>query len=135
MNPQEDTNMSLAELLAGNPTARAEHETALVEARKEGEKKGREDIMAIVEKVTPIMSSDEYTPSVKQMGILAIKGEKSFEAFEAVVAMADMQKEQAKSAAAASEQPDETPGGGEDGDAAKEQAEFEARKARLGEGV
>lgn len=129
--------MTLAELLAANPTAKAEYDKALADARSEGEAKAKADIKGTMDKVSPILASVEYSQSVKDLGIKAILGEKSYETFEAVVAVADMNKEQGAQAAAQGEEGnggEETPPAGDMTDDEKALADYEARKKRLNEG-
>lgn len=131
--------MNLLELLAANTGAKAEYDAALATARAEGKTEGKEEatkhIEAMMGKVGPILASDAYDKTTKEMGVLVVKGEKSIEAFEAVVAIVDRENEKAKEAAALKEQSEDTQGAGDL--SAEEQAEagFQARKDRLKEGV
>jgi hypothetical protein len=126
---------SLVELLSENPSAKAEHDTLVREAEAKGKSDAKEELKARIDKVKPILSSDEYDQPVKELGILAMIGEKSMESFETIVTMRDMDIEAQKQKAAEGETDEtpETPASG-GGDAAKAEADYQARKARL-EGV
>jgi hypothetical protein len=102
-------NMDLKEFLDQNSGARAEYDKALADARTAGAKSAEAKIVATMEKVAPILASDAYDKITKENGIAVIKGEKSIEAFEAVVAVVDREIEQKKEAAAKGEQGEETP--------------------------
>lgn len=122
--------MTLVTLLAENPSVQAEFDAAISVARTEGETSALEAMKAVIAKVSPILESDAYSATVKKCGIAAITGDKSVEAFEAVVVMADEANEQAAAAAAAAETDEagETQGiaGGTD-DAAEAAAAFDKK--------
>ncbi len=105
---QEDKQLKiLAELLAENPSAKAEHDALVVKARTEGMTVAKDEMKEVVDRVAPILGSPNYSEAVKACGVKAITGEGTVAAFEAVVVMADEALEKAK-ALAAKEETDET---------------------------
>lgn len=130
---QEDKHMDLKELLAANPGVQAEYDAAMATARTEGGEAVRDSIKATMAKVSPILSSDAYDKPTKDLGVAVITGEKSVEAFDAVVAVVDREIEKAAEAAAQGEEGqggEETPAGS-GGKGAEEAAAYETRKGRL----
>ncbi len=103
---------TLAELLAENPSAKAEHDKIVATARTEGATAAKDQMKAVVDRVAPILKSPEYSEAVKGCGVKAITGEGTVAAFEAVVVMADETLELAKAEAAKIESAKlkETPG-------------------------
>ena len=124
--------MTLAELLAANPAAKAELDALIVKARAEGEVSAKDEMKAVIAKVSPILASADYPATIKDYGVKAIVGEGSLATFDALVVMEDQRIEEAKQKAAAGEGGEETPPGGS-GEEARAEADFEARKKRLKE--
>jgi len=103
---------TLAELLAENPSAKAEHDILVATARTEGATGAKDEMKEVIARVAPILKSPEYSEAVKTCGVKAITGEGTVAAFEAVVVMADETLEKAKAEAAKkeTEKGKETPG-------------------------
>lgn len=127
--------MTLAELFAANPTAKAEHDTLIATARTEGETAAKDDIKAVMDRVAPILGSQDYSEAVKACGVKAITGEGTVAAFEAVVVMADEAIEKAAAEAAKGEQGEETTAAGGGGADAEAQAYEDKKKRLAGKGV
>lgn len=130
---------TLVTLLAANPTVKVEYDVAIALARTEGATEAREEMKAVVDKITPILTSAEYGADVKEAGIKAIIGTGPVATFETLVVLADRDTEAAK-AKAAKKESDATgdttgAGGGDDAADAEAKAAYEAKKARLKEGV
>jgi ATP-dependent protease ClpP protease subunit len=134
---KEEKHMTLLEMLAGDATAKAEYDAAIVKAQADATKAAKEVSAAIIAKVEPILVGDAYSKAIKACGIKALKGEIAIESFDAVVVMADQTIEAEKAAAAESENGEETGAlGGEEGASAEDIAKYEAKKKRLeGQGV
>lgn len=113
---KEVRQMNLQELLAANPAAKAEFDTAIAKAKAEGEQAGNTAMSAKIEKVSPFLASKEYPPSVAVLAVKVLKGEESASALTTVVTTLDAIKEQAEAAAAvaASGKAGETPPGASD---------------------
>lgn len=104
--------MTLKELLAANPAAKAEHDAALASARAEGEKAGKDAMQATVAKVSPFLTSADYPETIKKTAVAVLKGEQTAANFDAVVAAVDAVREERAASAAAEEsgKQKETPG-------------------------
>jgi hypothetical protein len=100
--------MTLDQLLAENPAAKDEYEKRLEVKFNAGIDAGRKEVSKRVEKAAPFIKAD-YPDKVKALAAEVVLGDKSLETLEAVVAVMDMGIETMKSAAAQTEQPDETP--------------------------
>ena len=61
------------------------------------------------EKIAPFLNNPEYPKNVAETAVKVIKGEKSFDVLDSMVATADMIKETIKSEKAAGETPGDTP--------------------------
>ena len=128
---------TLAELLAENAPAKAEHDIFIATARTEGATEAKDEMKAVMNRVAPILGSPDYSEAVKACGVKAITGEGTVAAFEAVVVMADEAIEKAK-AEAAQKETDETgeTAGGATGEDAEAEAAYKAKQDRLkGKGV
>ena len=129
---QEDKQLkTLAELLAENPSAKAEHDKLIAKARTEGATGAKDEMKEVIERVAPILKSSDYSEAVKACGVKAITGEGTVAAFEAVVVMADETIEKAKAEAAKKETDStkETPGAsGKKLTDAEAEAEFKKKK-------
>ena len=129
---QEDKQLkTLAELLAENPTAKAEHEVLITTARTEGATATKDEIKAVIDKVSPVLTSAEYGADVKDAGIKAIIGDGPIATFETLVVLADRDTEKAKAEAAQKEtdKTGETAGAsGEKLTDAEAAAEFQKKK-------
>ena len=104
--------MNLTELLAANPAAKAEYDSALAAARTEGEASGKAAMSATIDKVAPFLASKDYPATVATLAVKVLKGEESATALTTVVATLDAVREDAanKAAAAATAAAGETPG-------------------------
>lgn len=100
--------LSLTDVLVLAPTAKTDHETALTDARATVE--AGKLTAETVKNVGSIISSADYKASVKNAGIKVLTGEKSFDSFQDLVAVADENKEALKALQIASGQPPNTPG-------------------------
>lgn len=109
---REVQQMTLKELLAANPAAKAEHDAALASARAEGEKAGKDAMQATVAKVSPFLTSADYPETIKKTAVAVLKGEQTAANFDAVVAAVDAVREERAASAAAEEsgKQKETPG-------------------------
>lgn len=126
--------MTLAELLAANPSAQAGYDAAIAQARSEGEVSARDEMKAVIAKVSPFLTSASYDADVKEAGIKAITGEGHIATFETLATIADRDLEKAKAKAAEEEEGEETPPGG--GEGLEAGAAYADKKKRLkGEGV
>jgi ClpP class serine protease len=95
---------TLQEFMAQNPAASAEVNNLVDRAREGATAQGRADakaeFSALAERIMPVMSSDAYPSHVRTLGCEVLAGKKGIDAFDAVVAMHDMNAEKAKSDAA-----------------------------------
>lgn len=134
---REVQQMNLAELLAENPAAKAEHEAAIAAAEEKGEKAGKEAMTAVVEAVSPFLTSSEYPETVKKTAVEALKGEQTVANFRSVVAAVDAVREENATTSAQGESEDqpETPAQQAEipkaGDVIKDQAGIDAEIARM----
>lgn len=103
---------TLTELFAENPSAKVEHEALIAKARTEGATATKDEMKAVISKVSPVLTSAEYGPDVKEAGIKAIIGDGPIATFETLVVLADRDTEKAKAEAAKKETENgkETPG-------------------------
>lgn len=111
-NKQEVQQMTLHELLAANPAAKAEYDAAIISAKAEGEKAGSAAMAAKIEKVAPFIGSTAYPPSVSALALNVLKGDDTMASLTTVVTTLDCIKEQAEAtkAAEATGKTKETPG-------------------------
>jgi ATP-dependent Clp endopeptidase proteolytic subunit ClpP len=100
--------LGLTDFLALSPVAKADHETALTEARATVES-GRVT-EEVINKVSNIIASPDYDESVKAVGVKVLVGKKDYSDFEDMVAMEDRITERFKSLQNDDEQPPNTPG-------------------------
>lgn len=116
---------SLAEFLAKNPNAKAEHDKAVAAALAQGRSEEQEAVKRRSDEMATFLDSDSYDATVKQSCIKAITGERSIDAAKDLVAMVDKLNEKKKSDAAAADTDDQedTPAP----DAVKLKAETEQR--------
>jgi ClpP class serine protease len=109
---EEAQQMTLSELLAANPAAKADYTANLAAARAEGETAGIVAMTAKIEKVTPFLISKDYGDAVKKTAVAVLKGEQTTANFDAVVSAVDAVREE-NALAAATKETDatkETPG-------------------------
>lgn len=97
----EVQHMDLNKAMAEHPAIKAEVDQMTAKARQAGVEEGKALVQARIEKVAPIMASDDYDSVMKAQCSKALKGEISLEAFESVVSMEDMRLEREKSDSAA----------------------------------
>lgn len=122
--------MTFTEFMKENPTEQVAYDTAIAAARAEGEKAAKDEMKAVIAKVSPILTSAEYDADVKEAGIKAIIGDGPIATFETLVVLADRDTEKAKAKAAAGEQGDETAAaGGGEASKAEAAADFDKKKA------
>jgi len=137
---QEDKQLkTLVELLADNPSAKAELDILIATARTEGETAAKDEMKAVIAKVSPIITSPDYGADVKTAGIEAITGDGHIATFETLVKITDRDIETAKAEAAKkeTEEGEETPGagGGKEVADAQAQATFQEKLDRTKGGV
>lgn len=140
---QEDKHMTLAELLAANPSAQVEYDDAIGKARTEGATGAKDEMKAVITRVSPQLTSAAYDADVKDAGIKAITGEGHISTFETLVVIADRDIEKAKAEAAAASAAEGGDGnGGEEtpgqaaGQGADDATAYAEKQARLkGKGV
>lgn len=126
-NTQEGKTMpNLQELLAQNPAAKIEYDAAMSAQFKAGENHR----IAICEKAANF-ATGEYHDQIKATALDVMKGKKSYESLETLVANADMIAEMTKSALAKIEQPPAT-GGQQPPVEDDMQAQIKKDKAALG---
>lgn len=102
--------MKLAEFLAENPAAKAEHDQAIAIAKADGRKEGRDEIEARIKKATPFLGGEsKYPAAIQNLAARVISGESEPAALEGAVAVFDAQAETNNSNTAAGA----TNGGGE----------------------
>lgn len=128
---------TLAELFAENHSAKAEHDKLVVTARTEGSTEAKDEMKAVIAKVSPTLKSAAYGADVKEAGIKAIIGDGPIATFETLVVLADRDTEKAKAEAAQKETDDDPETPGASGDKATEAAAaYKAKQDRLkGQGV
>jgi len=89
-------NMKLEELLTANPEAKGEFDAAISKAKEEARTALRTELKIAAETA----SGDEYPLPVRKIAGEVIKGEKSMETLDAVMVIAEMEKEKKNSMAA-----------------------------------
>jgi len=94
---------TLAEFLAENPTAKAEHDILLKAEHDKGKEAGKKELRAELEKVVPYLTSEEYDGAVRQLAAKAIAGEVTPGEMIAAVTLYDARTEKEKSNQAANE--------------------------------
>jgi ClpP class serine protease len=124
---QEDPYMNLSEFLAQGPAAVAEIDAVKAQAKKDGRTEAQAEHRTADAKLSTIIASESYAKNkvVQAKAAAYLKGEISLEAFETVVATADMLAEQNRSQHAGEEQPGDTRA-----DGGQQNTEELARKAR-----
>lgn len=101
---QENKPMSLKELLAGDPGAQAEYDSAIATAREEGNESGQASINARIEAAKPYLTADSmYPAAITGLATRVVAGEVDASALTAAVAAYDATAENAASVAAAAE--------------------------------
>ena len=111
---KNEVKMNLDELLATDEAAKKEYQARLDAAKAEAAKPDVEPEPEKdngMTKIVGILESKEYPDKVKAVALKVLKGEMTQETFDAALAMYDMSAESANSAAAAEEQPEDTPAG------------------------
>lgn len=99
---KEDQKMKrLADLLAENPAAKAEHDALVIAARAEGDTAGERRVQDRITAAAPFLNAKEY-PTVGPIALKVIKGEENSATLTAVVAAVDaVTQNQASTAAQA----------------------------------
>ena len=101
---QEVKSMTLKEFLEQNPAAKLEYDNAIAEAKQAG----KQEIRDIVTKAAPFIGNSEYPKQITEAAVAVIKGERSVDVLDTMVATADMIKELKNSNAAEGETPPDT---------------------------
>lgn len=112
--PQKEVKvMTLIELLAQNPAAKAEYDAALASAKAGGVVEGKAAVQAVIDQVAPLMQSGKYPPTIGNTALAVLKGEQAIGNLTAAVAAVDAVREEiaAQSAAAATGTQPPTPPG------------------------
>jgi ATP-dependent protease ClpP protease subunit len=104
-NITEVLQMNLKEFLDQNPAAKKEHEDALTASFNAGKK----EVHDIVAKAQPFINNAVYPKQVSEMAVAVIKGEKSADVLDTMLASADMFAEMKKSMDAKTEQGKDIP--------------------------
>jgi hypothetical protein len=99
----EVQTVNFKELMASNPAANAEYETLLAEAKKAGFEDCKKEFENRSTKAVAILEVESYPKQVKAVALQVIKGEKSLETLDTMVANSDMFAEMLKSQAAMDE--------------------------------
>ena len=101
---QESKPMALKELLAGDPGAKAEHDTAIAEAHTKGVESGQAVITARIEAAKPFLSADsKYPAAITALATQVVAGDVDKSALTAAVAAFDAMTESTASTAAGEE--------------------------------
>jgi hypothetical protein len=98
------TMPTLKEFLAENPAAKLEYDNAIAEAKQAG----KQEIRDIVTKAAPFIGNSEYPKQITEAAVAVIKGERSVDVLDTMIATADMIKELKNSNAAEGETPPDT---------------------------
>jgi ClpP class serine protease len=109
---ERNAAMTLTEFLAENPAAKAEFEATKAEEFGAGKAAGVAEMKATNEKLCKMYEAKGYPEKFKNFVILAFKGERTFEAIQAMADYHDMSVESENSAAAQEESeglPETTP--------------------------
>ncbi|GHT66325.1 hypothetical protein FACS1894110_09800 [Spirochaetia bacterium] len=93
---RENAKMTLAELLAADPSAKVEFDGHLAAAEKNGREKAESDAKAIFAKCKVAFDNEAYA-GLRDLALKVISGESKIEALEASYANADMFAEKEKS--------------------------------------
>jgi len=109
-NNNGGSTMTLKELLTQNPAAQTEYENNLKEKYEAGKKDGKTEMQSRIDKASPFLDSTEYPEQIRAIALDVVKGEKSVDVLDVMVASADMFKELNKSKTAQGEQPSDTNG-------------------------
>ncbi|GHU93280.1 hypothetical protein FACS189479_04400 [Spirochaetia bacterium] len=91
-----EKTMTLAELLAADPSAKAAHDALIAQAEKNGREKAESDAKAIFAKCKVAFDNEAYA-GLRDLALKVISGESKIEALEASYANADMFAEKEKS--------------------------------------
>ena len=105
--------MTLDQLLRDNPAAKIEYDAKLREVSEAGFKAGKESHQAVMDAASKYLGSDaSYGPSIRAIAVDVVKGAKSLETLETIVAAFDAFKESNNSKAASNESEEigDTPG-------------------------
>lgn len=112
-NPNEEKTMdpktmTLAEFLAQNSGANAEHQKALEDAKAVGNTEGIAAKQAEVDRIHPLISAEGASSALIESGFEALKGVTSVDTFVGIASYETRTKEAENSAAADGEQEDDT---------------------------
>lgn len=92
--------MSLEDFIAKNPTAKVAMDQRISAAVDAALKTRQDAMIAMADKLGPILKSAEYPEKLVDLGMEVFKGEVSMDSFDSTVAMLDMIREQGNSQAA-----------------------------------
>lgn len=98
---QEVRQMTLAELLAANPAAQAEFNTAVQAARTEGVTAGTQTVEARIAAASPFLNNAAYGAAVSTLAVRVIEGKEAQGTLTAVITVMDAQREQTATTTAA----------------------------------
>lgn len=112
-NIQEDSIMTLKEFLEQNPAAQKEYNDSLEAKYNAGKSDGKaeteKEIQDRIEKAKPFIGNSEYPKQISDIAVGVVKGEKTVDILDTVIATADMVKELKNSNNASLEHPPDTP--------------------------
>jgi len=97
---QEVQQMNLQQLLAANPEAKAEFDTAINSATAAGQKAGSDAMASTIKQVSPFLTSTEYPEIIKTTALAVLTGEGQMSTLTAAVAAVDAVKQMNATAAA-----------------------------------
>lgn len=101
---EEVSVMTLDQLLRDNPAAKIEYDAKLREVSEAQFKAGKESHQAVMDAASKYLGSDaSYGPSIRAIAVDVVKGAKSLETLETIVAAFDAFKESNNSKAASNE--------------------------------
>lgn len=98
-----EDSMSLKKIIEDNPAAKNEYDAELKAKYEAGVNDGKEELNSKISKVANFLNNENYPSQIKNVALEVLKGEKSIETLDAMVATADMMIEMQKSNAAKNE--------------------------------
>jgi len=101
-NIQEDTKMTLAEIMSSDPAVKAEVEKLKLESKNAGVIEGKAEVQTRIDAAVNYIGNENY-PKIDALAIKVLKGESAPSALEGAVTAYDMLKEQQNSTEAEAE--------------------------------
>jgi len=84
-----EVKMTLNEFLASNPEAKSEYEKSISEAKNAG----ADEVKMRIDEAVKFVNSNEYSATIKEVAVKAMKGEKSIEMLNDLVSVHDEMKQ------------------------------------------